>query len=145
MVIFLKGKFGVGQSIQGCIQLERLCTRQWSTTLNSLHDVGDEWMMWKLTDLCVAHVIAFVEADAARPAAAAAATVADGRCIERIQVVQVEVVAVARPPAPQWRWSSYGSSVFQRCQKDKVKIGWLFTTCPHHQYTYVHTFRVVHI
>ncbi len=56
--------------------------------------------MWKLTDLCVAHVIAFVEADAARPAAAAATAVADGRCIQRIQVV--EVVAVARPPAPQW-------------------------------------------
>lgn len=39
--------------------------------------VSDEWTIWKFTDLCVAHVIAFVEADAARPAAVAT----DGRCV----------------------------------------------------------------
>lgn len=50
------------------------------------------------TDLCVAHVISFVESDAARPAATAVA--ADGRCVQRIQLVQV--IAVARSSAPQW-------------------------------------------
>ena len=71
------------------------------------------------TDLCVAHVVTFVETDATGPTAviaAAADIAADAhiiRCIQRIQVVRVVAAAAAVgatcSPVPQC-WSSYGSS-----------------------------------
>lgn len=61
-------------------------------------------------------MVALVEADAARPAAAA-------RCALQLIQVVAGVVAATVPPIPQSHWSSYGSpAFFFFVEKDKANL-----------------------